>query len=72
MMVLISQNTQLLISVSVPFNEIKYCMHITGFNLKQSDIQNFNSVFKYLNMTLSATHRRTATIISFNTRKIHS
>jgi hypothetical protein len=72
MMVLISQNAQLPISVSVPFNEIKYCMHITGFNLKQSDIQNFNFVFKYLNMTLSATHRRTATIVSFNTRKIHS
>jgi len=72
MLVLSSQTAELLISESVPFNEIKYPMHITGFNFKQSDVQNFNFVFKYLNMTLSATHRRTAIFISFNTRKTHS
>lgn len=52
-------------------SEIKYPMHITRFNFKQSDVQNFNFVFKYLNITLSATHRRSAIFISFNMRKIH-
>jgi hypothetical protein len=71
MKVLISQTAQLLISESEPFNEIKYPMHITGFNLKQSGVQDFNFVFKYLYITLSATHRVTAMFISFNMRKIH-
>jgi len=66
MLVLLSQTVQLLISESASFNEIKYPMHIMGFKFKQSDVQNFNLVFKYFNMTLSATHRRTATFISFN------
>lgn len=72
MLVLSSQTTQLLISESVPFNEIKYPMHITGFSFKQSDVQNFNFVFKYLDMTFSTTHGRTAIFISFNMGKIHS
>jgi len=66
MLILLSQTVQLLIPESASFNEIKYPMHITGFNFKQSDVQNFNLVFKYLNMTLSATHRRNGTFISFN------
>jgi hypothetical protein len=72
MLVLLPPIAQLLISESVHFIDIKYPMHIIGFNFKQSDVQNFNFVFKYLNMTVSATHRRTAIFISFNMRKIHT
>jgi len=65
MLVILSQTAQLLISESAPLNEIKYPMHITRFNFKESDVQNFHFGFKYFNMTLSAPHR-TAIFISFN------